>query len=425
MAIIRPFKGVRYNQNKVGDLSEVVTPPYDVISPEETLWYYGRHPHSFIRLILPKDDPSTGKYDKAAGCLTDWLDEGVLVRDDEPAVYAYEQEYEIGGEWKRRLGFTCVVRLEDYDKKTVLPHENILSKPLDDRLNLMRATGANFDSVFGLHAGAEVEGILKSFMNRNPDSTAVDKDGVKSSLWKITDPEAIQSIEESLKNEPILIADGHHRYAAALAYRDEMRLKADACDPDAPYEFVMMTLVSLEDSGLVVLPTHRLVGNIENFDADSFLARLAEYFDIEDAPADGLMEAVERSSSRHAFGLYLGGGRSCVITLKPDIRPEDVIDTPGSDALKRLDVSVLHSLVLEKLLGIGARNLSAQSNLAYKRAPAEALRLVDEGEYQMAFLMNPTKVEEVKEVAAAGDKMPQKSTYFYPKLLTGILMRKM
>ena len=428
MAEIRPFKGIRYNQAKVGDISEVVTPPYDVISPEEQAWYFGKHPNSFIRLILPKEDPSNPsltKYDRAGACLREWLESGILVQDDVPSIYAYEQEYEIFGEWKRRLGFTCTIRLEDYENRKVLPHENILAKPKDDRLCLMRATGANFDSVFGLHGSAEVEDILRPFITCNPDAKAVDKDGVISSLWIISDPDAINAIAESLADESVLIADGHHRYAAALGYRDEMRSQADTPDPNAPYEFVMMTLVSLEDKGLVILPTHRLVRNLENFDADEFVTRLSDFFYTEETPADKLMEAVECAETNHVFGMYLGGEKSYVITLKPVINPANVITSPGSDALKQLDVSVLHSLIMEKFLGIGAQQMSAQSNLSYKRDPAEALKLVDEGEYQIAFLMNPTKVDEVKEVAAAGDKMPQKSTYFFPKLLTGILMRKM
>lgn len=427
MANIYPFRGVRYNKAKVGDFNDVVTPPYDVISSDEQQWYFGKHPNSIIRLILPREDATSSatKYERAATTLNDWLDSGVLARDEEPSLYACEQEYVIDGMLKKRLGFTCLVRIEDYENKKVLPHENILAKPMDDRLNLLRSTRTNFDSVFGLYANGEAEEIIKPFLLREPDATAVDKAGVVCNLWKISDSTAIQAIVNLLENESILIADGHHRYAAALAYRNEMREK-NGVNPDAPYEFVMMTMVSLEDKGLVVLPTHRLVKNLESFDSAAFIAKIAEYFDVTETPVSELADAVAAHSSElHVFGLNTSDGRSCVLKLKPEIKPEQVIETPGSDALKRLDVSVLHSMILDKILGISTKQLSAQSNLSYSRDSSETLKSVEQGECQMAFLMNSTRVDEVKAVAAAGDKMPQKSTFFYPKLLTGLIMRVM
>lgn len=421
MAVIKPFKGVLYNKEKVGNLDAVVTPPYDVISQEDQQWYYDRHPNNVVRLILPKE--SGNKYVNSASCLGDWLGAGILAQDSESCIYAYEQEYEIGGQRKRRLGFTCLIQLESFERRTVLPHENILAKPLEDRLNMIRATHANFDSVFGLYANNRVEPILRPFMAGKPDLSAVDKDGVRSDLWRVSDPEAIEAVCKILADESVVIADGHHRYSAALAYRDEMQSKIGTANPDAPYNFVMMTLVSLEDKGLVVLPTHRVVYNLRNFNAASFCSRLAEYFELIETPSGMLVESM--SAAKHVFGLYLGGGKSYIIKLKPTVQPERVIETPGSDALKRLDVSVLHSLILEKLLGIGVQQLSAQSNLSYTRDPLGAMKAIDKGEKQALFVMNPTRVDEVKAVASTGERMPQKSTFFYPKLLTGIVMRVM
>ena len=424
MATIHPFRGVRYNKAKVGDLSNVVTPPYDVISAEAQEWYRRRHPESAVRLILPVDDGC--KYKNSAACLNEWLSLGALERDAEPSIYAVLQEFEVAGEKKRRLGFSCAVRLEDYENRTVLPHENILAKPMGDRLNLMQATKSNFDSVFGLYSNSRVPEIIRPFTEREPDACAVDQDGVVCKLWKISDAAAIKAVQDELGNESILIADGHHRYAAALAYRNQMRQSAGKVDPDAPYESVMMTLVSLSDSGLVVLPTHRLVGNVAGFNPEAFLLKLKDSFDVTPVPASELASAVEgQSSEKYVFGLYLGGGQACVLKLKPFVKPESVIDTPASNALKQLDVSVLHSIILEKLLGIGAQEMSAQSNLSYTRNPEEAMRMVDDGSCQMLFLVNSTRVDEVDAVAAAGDKMPQKSTFFYPKLITGLLMRVM
>jgi len=425
MASIYPFRGVRFDEAVVGNLNDVVTPPYDVISPDEQVRYLGKHPNNIVRLILPREDQQMNKYERAAATLNEWLESGVLVRDSEPCIYACEQDFEVDGQWKKRLGFTCIVRIEDYDKKTVLPHENILAKPMDDRLNLLRSTRSNFDSVFGLFTNSEVEDIIKPFMMREPDAQAVDTAGVACNLWKISDPSAIAAVIEAMADDTILIADGHHRYAAALTYRNEVREQVGE-NPDAPSEFVMMTLVSLEDPGLVILPTHRLVRNLEGFDSKSFVEKLSEHFDLTEIPVENLAEAVSaRSSEHHVFGLYTNDGLSYLVRLKPGIKPEQLIESAGSKSLKQLDVTVLHTLILDRMLGISAQQLSAQSNLSYSRDAEDALKSVVRGEYQLAFLMNSTRVDEVKAVAGAGDKMPQKSTFFYPKLLTGLIQRVM
>ncbi|MHB1458956.1 MAG: DUF1015 domain-containing protein [Armatimonadota bacterium] len=426
MATVRPFRGVMYNQKKVGNLNDVVTPPYDVISPVDQQAYYDRNPYSVVRLILPKEDESAGptsKYESSASYLNKWLDDGILQRDDNPALYAIRQQYEINGEVKQRLGFTCLVKLEDYSQGTVLPHENILAKPMDDRLNMLRFTMSNYDSVFGLYADRETETILGKEIQPTPDAFATDKDGVLCELWKISDTNAISGIMKALEKQSILIADGHHRYAAALAFRDEMRKSAGTINLEAPYEYVMMTLVSLDDPGLVVLPTHRMIRNLESFNASAFINQLSEHFEISEIAADTLTQSVEALFSKgHAFGLCIGR-KAYTVMLKPNVRPEELIATPGSAALKNLDVTILHTLILDRYLGIGSKQMAAQSNLTYTRSADEAIRLMDEGTYQMAFLMNPTRVSEVRAIAASGEKMPQKSTFFYPKLLAGMIIR--
>ncbi|MDI6828411.1 MAG: DUF1015 domain-containing protein [Armatimonadota bacterium] len=424
MAIIKPFKGIRYNKAKIGNLSAVVAPPYDVISPEEEEFYRRQHPNNIVRLILPKENSGANKYSNAAETLNDWLESGIFIREDEPSIYACIQEFELGGERKQRLGITCLVKLEDFERKTILPHENILTKPLEDRLNLMRATRANFDSVFGLHSDGQIREILKPVISRQPDASACGKDGVKCNLYCISNQEIIGAISEALTPKSILIADGHHRYSASLAYRDEMRTLYGSCDSNAPYEFILMTLVSLEDKGLVVLPTHRLVRNVKDFDPRSFLSGLSELFEITETPANEIEQAVAIAGElRTALGLYLGNSKSYVVQIKPEAKPERLIESSGSDALKRLDVSVLHSLILEKILGIGNQQLAEGSYVTYTRDVHDAMRRVDNGEYQAFFLMNPTKVEEVKAIAQTGERMPQKSTFFYPKLLTGMVLR--
>lgn len=426
MATVRPFRGVMYNQKKVGNLDDVVTPPYDVISPADQQAYYDHNPYNTVRLILPMEDGSvnpTAKYESSSSFLNQWLSEGILVRDDEPALYAIRQQYEINGEVKQRLGFTCLVKLEDYSQGTVLPHENILAKPMDDRLNMLRFTKSNYDSVFGLYSDEETQHILETAIHSAPDVSATDKDGVLCELWRISDCVVVQVIVKALAKKSILIADGHHRYAAALAYRDEMRETAGSINEEAPYEYVMMTLVSLDDPGLVVLPTHRMIRNLESFDAPAFITQLSEHFEISEVAPDALTQSVETLFSKgHAFGLCIGQ-KAYTVMLKPDAKPEELITTPSSAALKNLDVTLLHSLILERYLGIGSKQMSAQSNLTYTRSVDEAIRLVDEGTYQMAFLMNPTRVSEVRAIAASGEKMPQKSTFFYPKLLAGMIIR--
>jgi len=412
MAEVRGFRGVRYVKAKVGEMDAVVSPPYDVISPDERRWYCERHPNNIVRLILPEENGD--KYQNAAKCLDEWLKAGVLARDPEPSIYAIEEAFEIEGHLKKRFGFVCLMRLEDFGTG-VLPHENVLAKPLEDRLNLTRATRANFDSIFCLDADGRATELIRPSTSGGPDASATDKAGVRTDLWRISDPETIRKVSDLLAGGPVVIADGHHRYSAALAYRNEMRA-ANGSGPDAPHEFIMVTLVSLDDEGLVILPTHRLVRNIEGFDPDAFRSRLGEFFEIEEAEPENLMQYVELLGS-HTFGVHLGG-RSCVIRLKPDIALEQ-------SALKQLDVTILHSLILEKILGIGAEALAAQANLTYMRDADKAVQSVDSGEYQIALLMNPPEVEEVKAVAAAGGKMPQKSTFFYPKLLTGMVLRVM
>jgi len=423
MPQILPFRGVRYNQSKIADLDNVVTPPYDVISPADRERFYARHPQNVIRLILPQEGRERDKYSEASACLRAWLDDDILVQDTVPSMYVCEQEYELKDEVKRRIGLTCLVRLEDYDRRTILPHERVLARPREDRLNLIRATEANFDSVFGLHAGSGVQQLLSDTAVGPPAVEAADSAGVKSRVWPISDTQILTRLSAGLENVSILIADGHHRYEAALAYRDEMRARTRVPNSDAPYEYLMMTLVSLEDEGLTVLPTHRMVRNLRKFELSDFTSRLSEYFEASPTSAEALMASVESAEpDAPTFGLYAGGGQASMLRLKSSV-DTGKIPVAGSDALKRLDVTVLHSLILDSMLGIDTRTPEGQAMVSYTRDDAEALTLVDSGEYRMAFLMNPMRVEEARTVASAGDVMPQKSTFFYPKLLTGLVIR--
>jgi len=423
-ANVRAFRGIRYSQDAVPTLDEVVAPPYDVISPEQKESFLARNSSNVVRLILPDESPNLDKYSHAAELLREWIGTGVLMRDVEPSMYVCEQSYDVGGKTIRRVGLTCLVRLEDYGTGAILPHERVLARPREDRLSLIRATQANLDSVFGLHDAGGVQAVLLEITRGEPIAVAKDTVGVTCRMWKVSDPSVVQGLALRLNNEPILIADGHHRYDSALAYRDEMRA-AGTDDRNASSEFVMMTLVSFEDEGLLILPTHRFVRDIPDFHEADFLKRLSEYFDVSGLAADDLVEAVgPEQDGRIVFGLYMGNRTAYLLRLKRGVDPT-AIDVPGSDALKRLDVTFLHSMILDGILGIDTRTPEGQARVAYTRDDAEAIARVDGGEFRMSFIMNAMGVREVREVAAAGDIMPQKSTFFYPKLLTGMVIRAM
>ena len=421
---VQAFGGVRYNQDAVGNLDAVVAPPYDVISPEQKDLFLARHPNSVVRLILPDDTPERDKYSAAANLLDEWTSSGILVQDAEPSMYVCEQSYDVGGETIRRIGLTCLIRLEDYGTGAILPHERVLARPREDRLNLIRATRANLDSIFGLHDAEGVQSILETITEGEPIADATDTARVRCRMWKISDPAVVDELALRLNGEPILIADGHHRYDSALAYRNEVRA-AGSTDLNAPSEFVMMTIVSFEDEGLTILPTHRFVRDLPEIDEETLIDRLSEDFSVTESCPGYLAEAVAaRKDTGTLFGLYLGGGKAYILDMKADVDPASR-DIPGSDALKLLDVTVLHSIILDGILGIDTRTPEGQARMAYTRDDQEAIDRVDSGEFRLSFIMNTMGVDEVREVAAAGDIMPQKSTFFYPKLLTGMVMRVM
>ncbi len=423
-ANVQAFHGIRYNSEKIRDLDSVVAPPYDVISPEQKEGLLAQHPNNVVRLILPDATPGQDKYSEAGRLLREWLDYGILIEDRAPMMYVCEQSYDTGGTTMCRIGLTCLIRLEDYGTGAILPHERVLALAREDRLNLIRATRTNLDSIFGLHDGKGVQAVLQTITEGIPSAEATDSAGIKCRMWMVSDPAIAGELSRRLKGEPILIADGHHRYDSALAYRNEMRAKSGTTDPNAPHEFVMMTIVSFEDDGLTILPTHRLVCDIE-IDENSLIERLRGSFDVAEFSPDDLATAVASEHDAGAvFGLYLGEGKAYMIRLRADFDPT-ALEIPGSDALKRLDVTVLHSMILDGILGVDTKTPDGQARVAYTRDDSEAMTRVDSGEFRLSFLMNAMRVEEVREVAAAGDIMPQKSTFFYPKLLTGMVMRTM
>ena len=428
MSAIIPFRGIRYNTGIV-NVSEVVTPPYDVINASGQEHFYRLNPYNVIRLELgknfPEDTETDNRYTRAAEYLREWLDSGILKHDDKPSVYLYEQEFDAKGEKKIRSGFITGIQANDYSKGEVLPHEETLPKHKADRLNLMKTTLANFSPIFGLYADKEhiIEQALETAKgDREPDAEITDSQGVINRIWVISNEKTIDLIKGQMAAKKVFIADGHHRYETAVTFGREM-----AAQGKEGYDYLMICLVNLFNEGLVVFPTHRVVRNLDNLNVDKLLDGLSGDFNISELPSDTsldqLAELLEtKGRSGPCFGLYVGNDKYYLLNLKdPNILASTTKDK-HSIKWKRLDVTILHTLVLEKYLGIGSQQRADESNLVYVRDEKTAKEFVDSGEAQLVFFMNPTKVEEVTEIATGGEKMPQKSTFFYPKVMTGMVM---
>jgi uncharacterized protein (DUF1015 family) len=430
MATIAPFRGIRYHKDKVGDISAVVTLPYDRITPELQEKYYATHPHSIVRIILGKEEPGdnerSNKYTRARDYFNQWLSESILIQDPNPAIYAYHQEYRIsGGPARIRHGFIAALRLEPFESGIVLPHERTLSKPKADRLNLLRATETNFGNIFLLYPDKEnrINAILEHHTQREPDIVAVEptEGDIVHRVWKINDADTIQRVVAEMESKSVMIADGHHRYETALNYRNEMREVQGVTEGEMPYDYCMATFVSTDDPGLVILPTHRLVHNLASFDPDQFRADASAYFDISEVTdLKGMLQALSETGG-HCFGAYVAKNTYWMLSLKG----EDIINhlTPAdrSQEWRTLDVTILHAVVIEHLLGISPEKVASQENIKYLRDPEQGVTKVDSGEAQLCLYLNPTKPEQVRIVAEKGDRMPQKSTDFYPKLIAGLV----
>ncbi|NPV53875.1 MAG: DUF1015 domain-containing protein [Firmicutes bacterium] len=485
MAEIVPFRGIFYNLDRIGDAEKVVTPPYDVISAEEQEMYYGRSDYNIIRLILGKefegDNEVNNRYTRAAAFYNGWRDEGILVEDSSPALYVYEQDYIIntgigpstgmsrdvdgdagagGGPRKKVTGVIGAVKLEEFDKGVILPHEDTLPGPKQDRLELMRATGANFSPIFALYSDAErrVDRLIQQITQTLPRIDMIDGAGTRHRLWSISNPGLIYLIVKEFRRKQLFIADGHHRYETALVYRNEMRRRANS-EKDlasveagwgAPYEYIMMLLVNMDTEGLTVLPTHRLIGDApelhEYIDsaggspesgaragagpgaiAEKLAGLVGPVFNLR--TFDDLEGALDEMSRARAFICYFGHKQYCLLTMRDDEvtsrRVGDIFDAAGvTQRLRReLDVAILHVVLLGHFFSISDESFKQRG--AYTRDAAEAIRLVDEGKFKAAFLVNPTRLDQIAAIASAGEKMPQKSTYFYPKPLTGLVIRSL
>lgn len=428
MVQIKPFKGLRYNLEKIGDIKKVTTEPYDKISPDLQKKYYAQSPYNFCRIILGldqhDDNQNQNKYQRAKDDYTAWCKEGILLPETTPSIYLYEQTFSYeGSPVKSRKAFISMVKIEE-SPDVIRPHENTLSGPKADRLQLLKATQADLEQIFVLYADEQqaISVRLADAYSQSPLFTYTDDLNVTHKFWQVTDTAIISHIQQEMKNKDLFIADGHHRYETYINYKKEQKT-AQPNDPDtAAYNYCMMTFVAMEDPGLTILPTHRMVKNLTNFDSASFLEKLNQNFELKAYNQTEEHELLtDLKQTKHAFGLAVIN-HPVLYLIK--LKTEDLIDKHLDPTLKSkdLDVSILHKIILEDLLGIDKEKLALQTNVFYKRSDTGTLREVKNNNYQLGFILNATGINQVKDVARAGEKMPQKSTDFYPKIASGLVL---
>lgn len=430
---IHPFRAVTYNGEKVADLSKVVTQPYDKIDAAAQQAYYDADPRNFVRVILGKreegDSDERNVYTRARDTVAKWFAEGVLVRDERPALWVYAVDYATpDGATHRRSGVVALAELEEYGG-SLKPHEKTLEGPKADRLNLIRQLRGHYEQIFFLYDDAtkDSDAVFAAAAAADPAFEATDEDGNVHRLWPIYDAAEIAKVQGAVGGGVTIIADGHHRYETALNYRREMA--GTACDETETPDKVLAIFVNMADEGLVILPTHRTVKGLTDEQWDGFFERLPPTFEVSDiaAKADdaaALLEPLKMMGARGRRGCVVirAGEAPKLVALPGDADPTSLLDgDPRSDHYKRLDVTVLHKGILEPHLGIDDEVLKAGQTVDYWRDPADALAAVESGDAQAAFLINPTSMDETREVSLAGDTMPQKSTDFYPKVLSGLI----
>ncbi len=428
MANIRPFQGVRYDPEKTADLSTVISQPYDRVRHGLQDKYYAQSPHTVVRIIKgkeePGDDEGNNVYTRARDYYQAWLKEGILMRDPSPALYVLHQTFTLAdGTRKTRKGLIAALELSRFDEGVVLPHERTHSGPKVDRLNLLRATQANFGHIFMLYPGGRINALLGAAIDGQPglELRELFEHDVVQQFWPVSDPQVIQAVvEEMAPRQNLIIADGHHRYETALNYRDEMRTAHPDAPPNAGFNFRMVTLVSMEDPGLVILPTHRLIYSYGQMSGQAALDQAKQYFEVMPVPDRSAVEIALQNAApgRPSFGFY--DGSYAVLTLQDPAVLERLLPDRSPD-WRLLDVSVLHELFIERVLRIDKDAVEHKDNIEYLRDPQMGVDAVDEGKADFFLVMNPTRMEQVRTCTGAGEKMPQKSTDFFPKVISGLV----
>lgn len=429
MADIRPLRGIRYTTARVGDLSNVVTPPYDVISKEAQAGYYARSPYNVIRLELGQtfsnDNSLNNVYTRAAATLSEWRLKGVLREEAVASYYLYQQVFAHEGRQYTRTSLIARVRLEEWNARVVLPHEHTLAKAKDDRLKLLRACAANFSPIMCLYDDPQgrIRRLLTAYAEQ-PEMQIADEVGEEHHLTPITDVQHIALIQNFFEPRQLYIADGHHRYETALAYRNEVREQRGGLHPDDAANFVMMALIDLDDPGMLVLPTHRILFDLNSSALDALTPeRLRHFFTLQVLDtAETSDMLLQRLQQEQRPAMLLATAQQTFLLTLNEQGEQRMRESGHSQAWNGLDVAVAQQLVMEDILGLSVEDLTAGTHVRYLRDAAQAIQAVLTGEAQLAMLLNATRVRQVCEVAAADDRMPQKSTYFYPKLITGLVM---
>jgi uncharacterized protein (DUF1015 family) len=431
MAHVAPFRGIRFAPARVPDLSRVVAPPYDVISPDFQRELLARHPRNIVHVDFglpePGDEPGRDRYARAAARLREWLADGTFARDPRPSLYLYEQEFEIAGLGRFvRRGFLGALRLSPFGDGVVFPHERTLSAPKADRLALLRATETDTSPVFALYSDPADAALaaLRAQAGRPPDMTAADDAGIAHRAWRIDDPAALAAVAGDLAERRIFIADGHHRYETTLGWRDEQRARTGG-RVDAAGEFILAFLCNMDAPGLVILPTHRGVHSLPQFSADELLAHLRAEVPVETregSPEDACTAAAEAGRHGKALAWAAGPGRYHVVSF-PDVERLAARLLPDVPApLRTLDVVLLHELLFRRMLGIDHQEVTRGRFVRYYKEARKAAAELRAGELQAAFFLNPVTTEEFRRVSLSGHVLPQKTTFFYPKVLTGLVL---
>ncbi len=436
MAEICPFRGIRYNQSVVNDLVAVICPPYDIITPQMRQELYHQSEYNFVRLEdswgAPQDTAIDSKYTRSAATLEQWLKQGILKVDESPAIYLYDHYFTYEGRQFKRRGIIVCVRLEGWDEMVVRPHEGTLTEPTNDRLSLLWALQANTSPILALFEdqGQRVTSLLAAQEWSEPIISLSSAHGERHHVWAITEAEVINQLSRSLAGQPLYIADGHHRYESALSYQRERHAYSSSVSGDEPFDFVMMTLTDFADPGLVILPPHRLICGISRATLSELKIGLESFFGIEELPlgaqdvwqqVDDFLNGETGEVRLVMFGL--DGERLLMLTLRDLATTGQMMPYFHSELYKRLAVSVVDHIILEKLLGLSSGD--GEVFIGYSYDKLDAVQRVLDQEYQLAFLVSPIRAEVIKAIADAGDRMPRKSTYFYPKLPAGLVFNRL
>ncbi len=431
MAEVRPLRGIRYDAQKVGDIAQVVTPPYDVISQEAQAAYYARNPYNVIRLELgqatDEDNTLNTVYTRAAATLAEWRLQHIVQEEGTPCYYVYQQIFPYNGQRYTRTSLIARVRLEQWSANVILPHEHTLAKAKDDRLQLLRACATNLSPIMSLYDDPQgrIRRLLASYAT-DAEVQITDEAGEEHHLQPIRDAQQIALIEDFFRERQLYIADGHHRYETALAYQQEILEQRKELSPEDAANFVMMALVDVDDPGMLVLPTHRILFALPQERVDVSLTNvLTQYFTVKPLSptlTDSEISSLLNEAGQEQVALVVATPTRILLLQLNEQGKRRMQESEHSEAWNGLDVAVAQQLVMEDILGLTPENMTAGTHVRYTRDAQQALQTVQSGEAQAAILLNATQVRQIRDVAQANDRMPQKSTYFYPKLITGLVM---